>query len=163
LKRDILCHIAAGKSPSSRYGLQRKVMAETRKLAAILAADVVGYSRLTGADEDRTLARLRALRSDLIDPTIAVHTQAQTVRQTVQFGSVTEVAEYDDGVYGPVSHTGITALIPSVHQFVHVNEELIYYGAEVRGVEEGAVLNKRLLTITLPNGKSGWCLMADKK
>jgi adenylate cyclase len=34
---------------------------------------VVGYSRLTSADEDRTLARLRALRSDLIDPTIAVH------------------------------------------------------------------------------------------
>jgi len=48
-------------------------MAETRKLAAILVADVVGFSRLTGADEDRTLARLRALRSDLIDPTIAVH------------------------------------------------------------------------------------------
>src|ERR1700746_434451 len=44
-----------------------------RKLAAILAADVVGYSRLAGADEDRVLARLRALRSDLIDPTIAVH------------------------------------------------------------------------------------------
>jgi len=47
-------------------------MSETRKIAAILAADVVGYSRLAGADEDRTLARLRALRSDLIDPTIAV-------------------------------------------------------------------------------------------
>ena len=48
-------------------------MAETRKLAAILCSDVVGYSRLAGADEDRILARLRALRSDLIDPTIAVH------------------------------------------------------------------------------------------
>jgi adenylate cyclase len=44
-------------------------MAETRKLAAILAADVAGYSRLAAADEERTLARLRALRSDLIDPT----------------------------------------------------------------------------------------------
>ena len=44
-----------------------------RKLAAILAADVVGFSRLTGADEERTLARRRALRSDLIDATIAVH------------------------------------------------------------------------------------------
>ena len=43
-------------------------MVETRKIAAILAADVVGYSRLAGADEDRTLSRLRALRSDLIDP-----------------------------------------------------------------------------------------------
>ena len=48
-------------------------MAETRKLAAIMAIDVVGFTRLIGADEDRTLARLRALRSDLIDPTIAVH------------------------------------------------------------------------------------------
>jgi adenylate cyclase len=48
-------------------------MAETRKLAAILAADVAGYSRLAAADEERTLARLRALRSDFIDPTIAVH------------------------------------------------------------------------------------------
>jgi len=48
-------------------------MAETRRLAAILAADVVGFSRMTGADEDRTLARLRSLRSDLIDPTISVH------------------------------------------------------------------------------------------
>jgi adenylate cyclase len=38
-----------------------------------LVSGVVGYSRLTGADEDRILARLRALRSDLIDPTIAVH------------------------------------------------------------------------------------------
>jgi class 3 adenylate cyclase len=47
-------------------------MAETRKLAAILAADAAGYSKLAGADEERTLARLRALRSNLIDPTIAV-------------------------------------------------------------------------------------------
>jgi adenylate cyclase len=48
-------------------------MAETRKLAATLAADVAGYSKLAGSDEERTLARLRALRSDLIDPTIALH------------------------------------------------------------------------------------------
>jgi adenylate cyclase len=46
-------------------------MTETRKLAAILVSDVAGYSRLAGADEDRTLARLRTLRSDLIDPIIS--------------------------------------------------------------------------------------------
>jgi class 3 adenylate cyclase len=40
-------------------------MSETRKIAAILVADIVGYSRLAGADEDRTLSRLRGLRSDL--------------------------------------------------------------------------------------------------
>ncbi len=41
-------------------------MSETRKLAAILVADVVVYGRLTGADEGLTLPRLRTLRSDLI-------------------------------------------------------------------------------------------------
>src|ERR1700759_3597270 len=69
-------------------------MAETRKLAAILAADVVGFSRLTGVDEDRTLARLRALRSDLIDPTIDVH-NGRVVKRTgdgalVEFRSVVD-------------------------------------------------------------------------
>jgi len=48
-------------------------VSETRKLAAILVADIVGYSRLAGADEDRILARLRTLRSDLVDPIISVH------------------------------------------------------------------------------------------
>jgi class 3 adenylate cyclase len=56
-------------------------VSETRKLAAILVSDVVGYSRLAGADEDRILARLRALRSDLIDPTIAVH-HGRVVKRT---------------------------------------------------------------------------------
>jgi TolB-like protein/class 3 adenylate cyclase/Flp pilus assembly protein TadD len=46
-------------------------MAETRKIAAILAADVVGFSRMASEDEDGTLARLRTLRSELIDPTVA--------------------------------------------------------------------------------------------
>ena len=44
-----------------------------RKLAAILAADVAGYSRLMGADEEGTLARLKAHRRELIDPKIAEH------------------------------------------------------------------------------------------
>ena len=69
-------------------------MGETRKLAAILVSDVVGYSRLTGADEDRILARLRTLRSDLIDPTIAVH-HGRIVKRTgdgaiVEFRSVVD-------------------------------------------------------------------------
>jgi adenylate cyclase len=69
-------------------------MPETRKIAAILAADVVGYSRLASVDEDRTLARLRTLRSDLIDPTIAVHS-GRMVKRTgdgilVEFRSVVD-------------------------------------------------------------------------
>jgi len=44
-------------------GVGGRAISETRKIAAILVADIVGYSRLAGADEDRILARLRALRS----------------------------------------------------------------------------------------------------
>ena len=65
-----------------------------RKLAAILVADVVGFSRLAGADEDRLLARLRALRSDLIDPIVSVH-HGRMVKRTgdgaiVEFRSVVD-------------------------------------------------------------------------
>jgi adenylate cyclase len=67
-------------------------MSETRKIAAILVADVVGYSRLAGADEDRILGRLRALRSDLLDPTVALH-RGRVVKRTgdgilIEFRSV---------------------------------------------------------------------------
>src|SRR6516162_3339526 len=71
-------------------------MSETRKLAAILVADVVGYSRLTGADEDRILARLRTLRSDLIDPTIAVH-HGRVVKRTGD-GAIVEFRSAVDAV-----------------------------------------------------------------
>ena len=69
-------------------------MSETRKLAAILVADIVGYSRLAGADEDRILARLRTLRSDLIDPILSVH-HGRVVKRTgdgaiVEFRSVVD-------------------------------------------------------------------------
>jgi adenylate cyclase len=71
-------------------------MSETRKLAAILVADVVGYSRLAGADEERTLARLRGLRSDLIDPAIAAH-QGRIVKRTGD-GSIIEFRSVVDAV-----------------------------------------------------------------
>jgi TolB-like protein/class 3 adenylate cyclase/Flp pilus assembly protein TadD len=66
----------------------------TRRLAAILAADMAGYSRLTGADEEGTLARLKALRRELIDPSIAQH-RGRIVKTTgdgilVEFPSVVD-------------------------------------------------------------------------
>ncbi len=69
-------------------------MKETRKLAAILAADVVGFSRLAGADEEGVLASLRALRSDFTDPTITAH-HGRVVKRTgdgliVEFRSVVD-------------------------------------------------------------------------
>jgi len=65
-----------------------------RRLAAILAADVAGYSRLIGADEEGTLDRLRSIRAELIDPTIAAH-RGRLVKTTgdgllVEFASVVD-------------------------------------------------------------------------
>jgi adenylate cyclase len=74
----------------------RLAVIETRKLVAILAADVVGYSKLASSDEDRTLARLRALRSDLIDPTIAVH-NGRMVKRTGD-GAIVEFRSAVDAV-----------------------------------------------------------------
>ncbi|MBP1873929.1 TolB-like protein/class 3 adenylate cyclase/Flp pilus assembly protein TadD [Ensifer adhaerens] len=71
-------------------------MSDTRKIAAILVADVVGYSRLAGADEERILARLRTLRSDLIDPTIAVY-NGRIVKRTGD-GSLIEFRSVVDAV-----------------------------------------------------------------
>jgi adenylate cyclase len=69
-------------------------MTATRRLAAILAADVAGYSRLIGADEEGTLDRLRSIRSELIDPKITEH-RGRIVKTTgdgllVEFTSVVD-------------------------------------------------------------------------
>src|SRR5207247_6409141 len=69
-------------------------MPAARRLAAILAADVAGYSRLMGADEEGTLERLKALRRELLDPRIAEH-KGRVVKTTgdgllVEFPSVVE-------------------------------------------------------------------------
>src|ERR1700727_3259239 len=72
------------------------LMGGMRKIAAILVADVVGDSRLAGADEDRTLARLRGLRSDLIDPAVAAH-RGRTVKRTGD-GSIVEFRSVVDAV-----------------------------------------------------------------
>src|SRR5258706_1235716 len=69
-------------------------MTATRRLAAILAADVAGYSRLIGADEEGTLNRLTAIRVEIIDPKIAEH-RGRIVKTTgdgmlVEFASVVD-------------------------------------------------------------------------
>ena len=69
-------------------------MTETRRLAAILAADVAGYSRLIGADEEGTLNRLRSIREEIIDPKVTEH-RGRIVKTTgdgllVEFTSVVD-------------------------------------------------------------------------
>ena len=89
-------------------------MAETRKLAAILAADVAGYSKLAAADEERTLARLRALRSNLFDPTIALH-HGRVVKRT-EGRSELAVASCDDISPGCPKSGFLTSPISRVFQ-----------------------------------------------
>jgi adenylate cyclase len=90
-------------------------MSQSRRLAAILAADVVGYSRLMGADEEGTLERLKALRGELIDPNIAKH-HGRIVKTTgdgllAEFASVVDAvrcaAEVQQAV--PEWNAGVTA------------------------------------------------------
>jgi adenylate cyclase len=68
-------------------------MSQTRRLAAILAADVAGYSRLMGADEEGTHERLKAHLSELVEPKIGEH-RGRTVKNTggflAEFASVVD-------------------------------------------------------------------------
>ena len=90
-------------------------MSQTRRLAAILAADVAGYSRLMGADEEGTLERLKALRRDLVDPRIAEH-RGRIVKTTgdgllVEFASVVDALRRAVAVQQamPERNTGVAA------------------------------------------------------
>src|SRR5215469_7337366 len=81
-----------------------------RRLAAILAADVAGYSRLIGADEEGTLSRLRAIRTEVIDPAIAAH-RGRLVKTTgdgflVEFASVVDALRCAVEVHREVEHRG---------------------------------------------------------
>jgi len=90
-------------------------MSQTRRLAAILAADVAGYSRLMGADEEGTLERLKALRRELLDPKIAEH-HGRVVKTTgdgllVEFASVVDAVRCAVEVQQamPGRNTGVAA------------------------------------------------------
>jgi adenylate cyclase len=90
-------------------------MSQTRRLAAILAADVAGYSRLMGADEEGTLERLKALRHELLDPKIAEH-RGRIVKTTgdgllVEFASVVDAVRCAVAVQQAMAerNTGIAA------------------------------------------------------
>jgi class 3 adenylate cyclase len=67
-----------------------------RRLAAILSADIIGYSRLTGIDETGTLSRMKAIRRDVIDPLIAAHS-GRTVK-LMGDGALVEFASAVDAV-----------------------------------------------------------------
>ena len=87
-------------------------MTAIRRLAAILAADVAGYSRLIGADEGGTLQALKAIRAEVIDPAIAAH-NGRLVKTTgdgllVEFGSVVDALRCATEVQAGVAQRNAT-------------------------------------------------------
>src|SRR5262245_41644911 len=88
-------------------------MVATRHLAAILAADVAGYSRLMGADEEGTLERLKAHRRQLVEPKIREH-KGRIVKNTgdgvlVEFGSVVDALRCAAEVQAGMTERNATA------------------------------------------------------
>jgi adenylate cyclase len=134
-----------------------------RKLAAILAADVVGYSRLAGADEERTLARLRALRSDLIDPTIAVH-NGRVVKRTgdgviVEFRSVVDAVRCAIEVQRGMAERNAGVPVDRRIEFrigIHLGDVVEETDGDLMG--DGVNIAARLESVCAPGGV---CLSED--
>ena len=131
-------------------------MTQTRRLAAILAADVAGYSRLIGADEGGTLDRLRALRRELLDPKIAEH-RGRLVKTTgdgllVEFGSVVDALRYAVEVQGemPERNTGV-AVDSRIEFRIGINVgDIVVEGGDIFG--DGVNVAARLEGLAEPGG-----------
>jgi len=127
-----------------------------RRLAAVLAADVAGYSRLMGADEEGTLARLKAIRKSLVDPAIAAH-RGRIVKTTGD-GMLVEFASAVDAVRGAVEVQGRmaeqNASVPQVNRIefrigIHVGD-IIIDDNDIFG--DGVNIAARLEGIAEPGG-----------
>jgi adenylate cyclase len=131
-------------------------MTTTRKLAAILAADVAGYSRLIGIDEEGTIARLRALRRELIDPTMTKH--HGRIFKTTGDGILVEFASVVDAVRCAVEVQGAMAErnedVPQDERIefrVGINVgDIVIDGADILG--DGVNIAARLEGLAEPGG-----------
>jgi TolB-like protein/class 3 adenylate cyclase/Tfp pilus assembly protein PilF len=135
----------------------------TRKLAAILVSDVVGFSRLAGADEDRILARLRTLRSDLIDPTIAVH-HGRVVKRTgdgaiVEFRSAVDAVNFAVEIQRAMAERNVEVAPDKRIEFrigIHVGDVVEESDGDLMG--DGVNIAARLQGVGTPGGI---CLSED--
>jgi adenylate cyclase len=132
-------------------------MSETRKLAAILVSDVVGYSRLAGADEDRILARLRTLRSDLIDPVISVH-HGRVVKRTgdgaiVEFRSAVDAVNFAIEIQRAMAERNAEVTPDKRIEFrvgIHVGDVVEESDGDLMG--DGVNIAARLQSVAKPGG-----------
>jgi TolB-like protein/tetratricopeptide (TPR) repeat protein len=131
-------------------------MSQTRRLAAILAADVAGYSRLMGADEGGTLQALKAIRAELIDPMIAAH-NGRLVKTTgdgllVEFGSVVDALRCATEVQAEMAERNALAPKDSRIEFrigVHQGDIVVEDG-DIFG--DGVNVAARLESLAEPSG-----------
>ncbi|MGD9616065.1 MAG: ABC transporter substrate binding protein [Alphaproteobacteria bacterium] len=127
-----------------------------RRLAAILAADVAGYSRLMSADEEDTLARLKAIRAELIDPAIAAH-HGRIVKTTgdgllVEFGSVVEAVRCAVAIQRAIAEDNAGIAPANRLEFrigIHVGD-IIVDGEDDDIYGEGVNIAARLEALALP-------------
>src|SRR5215831_5610929 len=131
-------------------------MPTTRRLAAILAADVAGYSRLMGADEEGTLERLRAIRTELIEPSIASR-NGRTVKTTgdgflAEFGSTVDALTCAGEIQAQMAERNLAAMPESRIDFrigVHQGDIVVEDG-DIFG--DGVNIAARLEGIAEPGG-----------
>ena len=141
-------------------------MTATRRLAAILAADVAGYSRLMGADEEGTLERLKALRRELLDPQIAEH-HGRIVKTTgdgllVEFASVVDAVRRAVAVQQamPERNTGAAAE-NRIELRIGINlGDVIVEGDDLYG--DGVNIAARIEALTIYSDQPRYCLLSGK-
>jgi adenylate cyclase len=127
-----------------------------RRLAAILAADVAGYSRLMGADEEGTLARLNAHRREFLEPTVAQH-RGRVVKRTgdgilVEFASAVDAARCAIQVQHGMAHRNIGVADEQrieIRIGVHVGD-IIIEESDIFG--DGVNIAARLESVAQPGG-----------
>jgi adenylate cyclase len=131
-------------------------MASTRRLAAILAADIAGYSRLMGADEGGTLQALKSIRTELIDPTIAAH-NGRLVKTTgdgllIEFGSVVDALRCATGVQAGMAERNATVPADKRIEFrIGINMgDIVVEDGDIFG--DGVNVAARLETLAQPGG-----------
>jgi TolB-like protein/class 3 adenylate cyclase len=131
-------------------------MSQTRRLAAILAADVAGYSRLMGADEEGTLERLKALRRELADPKIKEH-RGRVVKTTgdgllIEFGSVVDAVRCAVEVQREMAERNVDVPLDRRIEFrMGINlGDIIRDGRDIYG--DGVNIAARLEALAEPGG-----------